>query len=31
MQGTVKLFNVAKGFGFIKIENADDFSFTRAM
>jgi cold shock protein len=30
MQGTVKLFNVAKGFGFIKIENADDLFFHKS-
>ena len=24
MQGTVKLFNVAKGFGFIKVEDGED-------
>lgn len=30
MQGTVKLYNIAKGFGFIKIESGEDIFFHKS-
>jgi len=30
MQGTVKLYNIAKGFGFIKLENGEDIFFHKS-